>query len=207
VTLSFPPLFRHRWIKRTALATLTLLFIACLAITLDGLDDNPHPTDLAVVLGSKADPDGQPSLMLKARLDHAVELYRQGLFKLILVSGGQEREGYDEPVVMRHYLEAAGIPRDSIFEDNQGYTTWHTAQNTARFLQEHHLTSVLIISQYFHIARCRLAFAKFGIKPVYASHAPFWSIRDLYSVPREVVGWIAYDLRNTGQTESETNPE
>ncbi len=177
-------------------AFLTFSIVACLAIILKGLDDDTHPADLAVVLGNKVNPDGTPSPMLKARLDQALNLYRQGGFKLILVSGGHGREGYDEPIVMRHYLESNGVPSDSIFEDNGGNTTWQTAQNTAQFLRTHHLMSVLIISQYFHIARCQLAFAKFGISPIYTSHANYWSIRDFYSVPREVIGYIAYLMRS-----------
>jgi len=187
------------WARRFILAVLAVGLVACLAITFAGLDDDLHHADLAVVLGNKVQPDGNPSEMLKARLDHTIDLYRQGWFKLILVSGGHGKEGYDEPAVMRHYLEANGIPHDAIFEDNEGYTTWLTAQNTAQFLKAHNLKSVLIVSQYFHMPRCRLAFSKFGIGPIYTSHAPFWSIRDLYSVPREVIGYAVYYFRDAGQ--------
>jgi vancomycin permeability regulator SanA len=172
-----------------------LFFLACLVLVLDGLNDRLHAADLAVVLGNKVNPDGLPSIMLKARLDHTVELYHQGYFKIILVSGGHGKEGYDEAAVMRTYLEAAGLPHESIYEDSNGKTTWDTAQDTANFMQQHRLQSALIISQYFHLPRCRLAFAKQGIAPLYWSHAPFWSVRDLYSVPREVIGYADYYLR------------
>jgi len=198
---------RSAWIRQIAFVLFALFTAACVAIVFAGLNDNPHAADLAVVLGNKVQPDGTPSEMLKARLDHTVNLYRQGYFKLILVSGGHGKEGYDEPVVMRRYLEANGVPSDAILEDNEGYTTWRTAQNTARLLNDRHLNSVLIVSQYFHLPRCRLAFAKFGIEPIYASHAPFWSIRDLYSVPREVIGFCAYYSRNANQVESQATSE
>jgi len=187
--------FQRSWAGRLILGLLTLFLIACLTIVFAGLADNPHQADLAVVLGNKVFPDGTPSLQLKARLDQTVTLYRQGYFKQILVSGAHGKEGYDEPVAMRHYLESNGVPHDAIFEDNEGSNTWHTAQNTAQFLKAHHLTSVLVISQYYHMPRCRLAFSKFGIEPLYTSHAPFWCLRDFYSVPREVIGYAAYTLR------------
>ena len=187
----FPRTRRNRWLVA---AFLLPLLGGCLAITADGLQDDLHAADLAVVLGSRVQLDGSPSDSLKARLDHTLDLYRSGYFKLVLVSGGRGREGYDEPAVMRRYLEARGIPHEDIFEDNGGSNTWRTARNTAAFLQAHHLNSVLIISQYFHLPRCRLAFAKFGIAPVYWSHAPFWARRDLYSVPREVVGFVGYSI-------------
>jgi len=104
----------HSVVFRTVGAGLILLLLACLALMVDGLQDNLHPADVAVVLGSKVNPDGVPSLMLRARLDETVELYREGYFKVVLVSGGHGREGYDEPVVMRHYLEKAGLPAASI---------------------------------------------------------------------------------------------
>ncbi len=79
-----------------------------------------------------------------------------------------------------------------------------TAKNTARILSEHHLQSVLVVSQYFHMARCRLAFEKFGIAPVYTSHATFWSVRDFYSIPREAAGYVAYTLRKPDETNAIT---
>jgi vancomycin permeability regulator SanA len=187
-----------RLFRRVLLAVLLFFVGGSLAIIVDGLQDNLHTADIAVVLGNKVRPDGVPSQMLKARLNHTAELYRQGYFKLILVSGGLGKEGYNEPVVMRHYLESQGVPHDVIFEDNGGTNTWGTAKDTASFLAQHHLTSALIISQYFHIPRCRLAFARFGIAPVYSSHAPYWSVRDFYSVPREVVGYVGYYFRASG---------
>ena len=191
--------------KQVAAVLLFLAILACLAIILDGLNDNPHQADLAVVLGNKVELDGTPSPQLKARLDHTVDLYRKGYFKWILVSGAHGKEGYDEPRVMKKYLAAQGIPSDAIFEDNEGYNTWATAKNTASFLQQHHLTSVLIISQYFHMPRCRLAFARFGISPIYTSHAHHWSLRDFFSVPREVVGYVAYYFRDPSLSDSSLN--
>lgn len=137
--------------------------------------------------------------MLQARLDRAIALYHQGYFKIIFVSGGHGKDGHDEAVSMRLYLEKKGIPHAAIFEDNEGINTWATARNTAAFLKAHRLSSVLIISQYFHVPRCRLAFWKFGITPAYASHAHYYSPRDLYYIPREVAGLVAYSWRSTDQ--------
>jgi hypothetical protein len=50
--------------------------------------------------------------------------------------------------------------------------------------------------------RCRLAFEKFGLAPVYSSHAPYWSVRDFYSVPREVAGCVAYAMRQRNETDA-----
>ncbi len=178
-----------------AIASIVFLLVGSIIITLDGLQDDLRAADLAVVPGAGILPNGQPAPDLRARLDQAVVLYRQGYFKLILVSGARRGSDYDEPGVMGRYLEAQGIPHDAIFEDGAGFHTWETAENTSIFLREHHLASALVVSQYFHMPRCRLAMERFGVKPVYLSHAHYWSLRDFWSVPREVVGWCVYAIR------------
>ena len=188
-------LLRQKAVRSALLFLLALPLAASIAVVVAGLHDQLHAADLAVVPGSKVYRDGRPSEQLQARLDEASKLYHQGYFSLILVSGAHGKEGYDEPKVMRRYLESQEVPATAILEDNAGKTTWLTARNTARTIKERHLQSVLVISQYFHMARCRLALGRFGIAPVYACHAPFWSLRDFYSVPREVLGYLDYALQ------------
>src|SRR5271170_1346444 len=153
-----------RPICHVLLAFLALLLFGSLAITLDGLQDNLQHADMAVIPGSRVEPDGSPSPMLQARLDRAVELYRQGYFKLVLVSGGQGKEGYDEAAIMGSYLQSKGIQPDAIMEDHKGDTTWMTAKNTIQMICDRRahgdrsIQSVMIISQYFHVPRIRLSF-------------------------------------------------
>ena len=193
-----------RFLCRFCIFIFLVFLVGSIAIAIDGQFDHLHAADLAVVLGSKVNRDGRPSDGLQARLDHAVTLYRQGYCKFILVSGGHGVEGYDEPVVMHRYLEEQGVPGAIIFEDNAGKNTWATAQNTALFLKAHNLKSVLIVSEYFHMPRCRLAFARFGIQPIYWSHAHLWARRNFYSLPREVVGYAGYYFRPISQHDNNT---
>jgi vancomycin permeability regulator SanA len=180
---------------RVVLGSAVLFALACLAICVAGLNDDPHSADLGVVLGNRVEPDGRPSDQLQARIDEAAKLYHAGYFKLVLVSGGLGREGHSEPAVMRDYLIRAGVPGSSIIEDPYGNDTYLTARNTSRLLHQRHLTSILVISQYFHLPRCRLAFSRYGIAPVYTANARFFSVRDFYSVPREVIGFVEYLVR------------
>jgi vancomycin permeability regulator SanA len=175
---------------------LTLFALSALVIVWDGLTDHLDVADVAVVLGNTVERDGQPSARLQARLDKAVELYKQGWFAHIIVSGGLGREGYDEATVMKAYLINQGIPAAQIYVDSQGNNTYLTARNVARIIEENRWRSVLIISQYFHISRTRLALTRFGISPLYSAHANIFEWRDLYSIPREVVGFYSYFLRS-----------
>jgi vancomycin permeability regulator SanA len=169
-----------------------IFLIFCGCIVADGLIDNIKPADVAVILGNKVNPDGKPSSRLQSRLDKAVELYKQGLFENIAVSGGIGEEGFYEASVMKQYLVEKGIPEFSITIDNEGINTFSTAKNTVKLMNENGYQSVIVISQYFHISRTKLAFQRCGSQTVYSAHADFFEWRDLYSIPREVIGWVAY---------------
>jgi vancomycin permeability regulator SanA len=182
---------------RLALAPL-LVWIPCAAIlTWKGTRDRIAPADLALVLGSKVNPDGTPSPRLQSRLDKAVELHGKGVFSRILVSGGIGKEGYDEAAVMADYLVRKGVPRGSILEDNAGNTTYDSALKTAAVCTEQKLRSVLVVSQYFHIPRATLALEKSGIPLVLNAHADFveW-LREPYSITRELAGYVSYHFKN-----------
>jgi vancomycin permeability regulator SanA len=148
-------------LKRLRLLAFLLVGLAVLGslgVALAGLDDDIQPSDVGVVLGSQVLPDGRPSERLKARLDEALALYRQGICARILVSGGTGKEGFSEAQVMARYLADQGkIPREVILLDEQGNTTEATAVNTARIMRDHKLKSALIVTQYYHVPRTRLA--------------------------------------------------
>ena len=186
---------RKRLLKMALWAALALAaFCALTAIALvaDGLTDNPKPADVAIVFGSKVEPNGRPSARLRARLDAGAALYHQALAKDIIVSGGFGKEGYDEAVVMKQYLVDSGIPADRIVVDSHGDNTLLTAQNAALIMKDRNATSAIIVSQYFHISRARLALKRCGVSTVTSVHAKCFEPRDFYSIAREVAAYYAY---------------
>lgn len=183
--------------KKLALIFLSLILlylISMLAIIFYGLKDNLFKADLIVVLGSKVSPDGDPSLGLSARLNKAIDIYNEGYAPKILVSGGTGKEGYDESLAMANYLIKRGIPSKSIIRDAEGNNTRATANHTYQYMQQNQLSSVIIVSQYYHIARIKLAFKKLGIKKIGYGSPLYSSIRDLYAVPREIIAYPIYVL-------------
>jgi vancomycin permeability regulator SanA len=183
-------------VVRVVALSLVVCVVPAAILTLDGLHDDIHQADLAVVLGNKVEPNGQPSARLQARLDKTIELYQQGMFPNIIVSGGVGIEGFDEAKVMKQYLVAHGLPEKNIFLDSNGNTTYLTAQNTARIMKDKGWQSAMVISQYFHIPRTKLALHRLHVEKVYSAHADFFELRDFYSTAREVVGYASYFLRN-----------
>ncbi|MCM3714733.1 YdcF family protein [Alkalihalobacillus oceani] len=190
-------MLRTRWIKGSGLLLLVLLlwFIIHSAIMIaDGLQDDARQTDVAVVLGNKVDDNGQPAHRLQARLDKAADLYQQGYFPFIIVSGGVGKEGFDEAEVMKDYLMNRGIPAEQILTDSAGNNTFLTAKHTDAIMNDSGFTSVTVISQYFHITRTKLAFHKAGIENVSGAHADLFEWRDLYSIFREWPAFYKYLL-------------
>lgn len=187
----------RKWIVRGGVVAAAWFVGHLVAITIDGLSDDDVYADAAVILGSKVHEDGTPSARLVARLERGRELHRDGRVQTLIVSGGLGKEGHQEADVMRDWLVAAGVPADDILVDPDGVDTGATARNTTRLMKERELRSVVVVTQFFHVSRTKLAFRKLGIREVHGAHARYFEARDAYSLAREFVGYYAYLLRKT----------
>jgi vancomycin permeability regulator SanA len=176
-------------------AAIGLVLLGTIVLAAAGLHDHLGRSDVALVLGSKVQLDGTPSPRLCARLDRTLELYREGYFPSVIVSGATGREGYDEALVMRDYLVSHGIPVDHVIVDSGGTTTFASARNAIQIARAHRFESILVVSQYFHLPRARLALQRFGVLTVYSAHARIFELRDIYSSPRELIGYVSYLFR------------
>lgn len=182
-----------RLIVRIGLVLLLALTGATGLLVTAGLRDDVQVSDVGVVLGSKVMSDGTPSPRLRARLDRAADLYGQGMFAHVIVSGGTGVERFSEARVMARYLaEQRGVPAKAILLDEHGDDTDATARNSAAIMQAHGFASALVVTQYFHIPRSRYALRRAHIATVHAAHAHFFEARDIYSTAREIVALPAY---------------
>jgi len=111
------------------------------------VDDVPA-TGVALVLGAGVRWDGVPSRILQGRLDVAFELFRAGKVRRIIVSGSPESRGHSEPVVMRRYLRARGVPDEAVVLDESGVDTYSSCRTAA---QEH--DSLIVVTTRFHLRR------------------------------------------------------
>ena len=166
-------------------------YLALLALA--GLSARPVRSDLAVVLGN-AVVAGRPSPRLQARLDVAVALFRAGLVRRVLVSGGVDTAGNDEAAIMAAYLVKAGIPTAAVLQDPLGRDTAATARNTAALRP----ASVVVVTQWFHVPRATLAMRRAGVANVSAAWPRFAEWRDAYSFGREAVALPVYAVRGVG---------
>ena len=189
-----PPTMRK--IILLSLSALAVFLLATAALVLAGLHDKLAPADVIVVPGNTILPDGTPSPRLQARLDVALKQFQEHRAPRILVSGATGKEGFDEAASMARYLLKRGVPAGAVIEDNQGWTTDATARNAAFLMRQHGWQTAMVATQYFHVPRFRLALERAGIAVSGQVHAPYVELRDLYSVPRETVGYAVYFMRH-----------
>ncbi|MER5930711.1 ElyC/SanA/YdcF family protein [Streptomyces sp. NPDC002054] len=118
-------------------------------------------TEVAMVFGAGLLGE-RPTPYLARRLDAAAELYRTGRVKVVLVTGDNSREEYDEPDAMRAYLVSRGVPDARIVSDYAGFDTWDSCVRAKEIFG---VDRAVLISQGFHIRRavalCRAA----GVEP------------------------------------------
>jgi vancomycin permeability regulator SanA len=160
-----------------------------------GTTDYTRTADVAVVLGAKVYPDGTPSLSLSDRLDTGIELYRHGHVRYLLMTGGTGVEGCNEALAMRDFAIGAGVAEEDILIDTEGVNTVASARNCREILAQHGLVSALLVSHYFHLARCKMMFVDHGIPcatvPAHMTRRP---TREVYFVLRECVAYLVYSL-------------
>lgn len=108
----------------------------------------------AIVVFGAAQYNGRPSPVLRARLDHAADLYEQGLAERVVVTGGkQEGDRVTEATVSANYLLRQGVPDGAILREVTGRSSWHQLAAAATFLKQRDITRVLLVSDGFHAAR------------------------------------------------------
>jgi uncharacterized SAM-binding protein YcdF (DUF218 family) len=128
-----------------------------------GQRDEQRTADAIVVMGA-AQYDGRPSPVFAARLDHAVELYRAGLARRFIVTGGKaDGDRTTEAATGRAYAIARGVPRDAIIVEDQSRTTFASIRAVRDVLREHGLEDAIFVSDRPHMLRVLRMAADDGI--------------------------------------------
>ncbi len=126
--------------------------------------EEARPADVILVLGA-AEYRGRPSPVLKARLDHALELYWQKFAPRIMTTGGAGGDPvFTEGGVGRSYLSEHGVPADAIIVENQGASTVESLSMTGEILHRMGLHSVIAVSDGYHIYRVKKMLESAGLE-------------------------------------------
>lgn len=172
-----------RWLFLLGLLVVAGWALTVAAIHLYGRRNEARAADAIVVLGA-AQYDGRPSPVLKARLDHAIDLYERDLADVLIMTGGVGAgDTVSEAVVSKRYAVKQGIPEDRILVERTGLTTLESMRAVSRIMEERGLNSAVLVSDRFHMLRLKLLARRMGIEG-YTSPTPTSPISENVSSER-----------------------
>ncbi|MDQ6716842.1 MAG: YdcF family protein [Gemmatimonadota bacterium] len=138
--------------------------ISATAVLAWSVKDQARPADAIVVLGA-AQYAGHPSPVLKARLDHGIDLWRDNPTGLLMLTGGTgSGDTTSEAEVGRAYARKAGVPDSAIVVENAGRTTSESMRAVAEIMRERRASTAVLVSDPFHMLRLSVIARRLGLK-------------------------------------------
>jgi uncharacterized SAM-binding protein YcdF (DUF218 family) len=142
---------------------------------------------------------GRPSPVLRARLDHAFNLFQQGIAPVVITTGGAAFDpSFSEGGVSRDYLMHRGIPERSLIAETQGSDTAQSAVRVAVIMRTNGLHSCVAVSDAYHVFRIKRLLEHEGVAPVYVAPRPGSRPRGvgqrMYAVLREACSYLLWKL-------------
>lgn len=154
-TTSSRGLARRILLAAAAVVTLALVVLLVMAARIGtfGTVDETRPADTAIVLGAAVVGD-EPTPVFAARIDHAIDLYREGMVDIIIFTGARSPEDeLSEAEAARRYALARGVPADAILTEEASRITSENIANAAQIMRQHDLVSALVVSDPPHMLR------------------------------------------------------
>src|SRR5579862_7317557 len=193
---------RHRawllWMEGLALTLLAaFLLVTGISISHAGTLQQLHSADAIVVFGA-AEYAGHPSPVLRARLDHAYDLYQQHLAPIVITTGGAAADpSFSEGGVGRDYLERRGLPERALIAETQGSDTAQSAVRVAVIMRANGMHSCVAVSDAYHVFRIRRLLEHEGLQ-VYVAPRPDSLARSLWqralAILREAASYLVWKL-------------
>jgi len=149
----------------------------------------PRPaTGVALVLGAGLQQNGQPTPVLHDRVATAVDLYKTGVVKKLLLSGDNRFEYYNEPEAMRRLAIELGAANQDLVLDYAGRRTYDSCYRAKAIFR---VDELVVVTQRFHLDRALYLCNAVGIKATGAiadrrpySGYNFWQIREVAATVR-----------------------
>ena len=155
-----------------------------------------HSADAIVVFGA-AEYAGHPSPVLRARLDHAFDLFERGAAPVIITTGGAGADShFSEGGVGRDYLIRRGVPEPKLIAEMQGSDTAESAVRVAVIMRANGLHSCVAVSDAYHVFRIRKLLEHEGVGPVYVAprpdSKPHSGVSRVFAVLREASSYLLW---------------
>lgn len=173
---------------RAACMLLALCFAAStLALVSMGADESEGAhADCIFVPGMAVYGERKPGVGLQARLERALELWKEKRAPLIVVSGGNKGD-FNESEVMVEWLRDHGVPGDAIIAESRSRSTRENAIYSAPMMHQRGIKRALIVSQNMHLPRVKICLHDEGIETINAPCKGTPSIAVIIPLAREAL--------------------
>jgi uncharacterized SAM-binding protein YcdF (DUF218 family) len=183
-------------------AALLIVTSTALAIWWTARQDSRSPADAIVVLGS-AQYNGVPSSIFEARLEHALQLYEDGVAPVVVTVGGKAAgDEFTEAAAGQAYLADAGIPDDALLAVEEGVDTLESMRAVSAEFADRGWSSAVLVTDPWHVMRTERMAEDSGIE---AESSPTRQGPSVYSrttqfryILRETAAYLLY--RATGES-------
>jgi len=160
----------------------------------DARDARPAP--VALVLGAGLWRDGTPTPALYDRVATAVDLYKAGKVKKLLMSGDNRFANYNEPAAMKTLAERLGVPVEDIVLDYAGRRTYDSCYRARAIFG---VQQAIVVSQRFHLDRALFLCDALGVQATgvvadrreYATYR-WWEMREVLAT---AAAWWDVNIR------------
>jgi uncharacterized SAM-binding protein YcdF (DUF218 family) len=191
------------WLRRLMLL-IVLIALAwtawvCFNIHKVATHDEAQPADAIAVFGA-AEYEGRPSPVLRARLQHTLELYQRGIAPLIITMGGADDMEHTEGGVGRSYLASHGVPQTAVLAETLSGSTEESVAQLADMARSHNLQRIVVVSDGTHLFRVREMCRAQGLQVFTSPRSPGrplgWT-EQLSRVMHEVLSYTLWRLHIT----------
>jgi vancomycin permeability regulator SanA len=122
-----------------------------------------EPKRVAIVFGARVWDDRTPSHSLYDRVLTAVELYRSGRVKKLLMSGDRQNDAYDEPAAMKKMAMELGVAESDIVLDNDGKRTYDSCYRAKEIFE---VKKAILVTQDYHQPRALYLCNSLGVDSI-----------------------------------------
>jgi len=161
--------------------------------------EDVQPERVGIVFGAGLRRDGEPTAVLRDRVDTAARLYFSGKVEKLLMSGDNRVEDYNEPESMRQYARSLEVPDEAIVLDYAGRRTYDTCYRAKHIFG---VEAAILVTQKFHLSRALFTCNTLGVKAVgveannyyyFKCSRLYWNIREQFATVGAV--WDVYFKR------------
>jgi len=122
--------------------------------------------DAIVVMGA-AQYDGVPSPLLKARLMHAFDLWKQKIAPRIVLTGGNKPgDRFTEASASAIFLRQQGVPQEELLQESSSRSTYEALRNVRDLVKNDPnfagIERIVIVTDPYHELRSRLTAKEWG---------------------------------------------